>query len=668
MKESAPIRILLVDDDEIDVMSFERSLKKTGINYELKSFVYSDEAISYVNLYSNKIDCVFLDYMLPKLTGLELMKKIKPELPGVPISIITSHGDERLAVEIMKAGAFDYFTKNDVNPEKFKKVFHSIFQFIEVNKRSIIVEKELEEQRDFISKVTKINPAVIYVYDKNSNKFIFINHPWKQVLGFNNLYGYKNEISSILDYVSDEGDESNNYLENHFKNKKSSSQYVGEEIEFNLKNSLGKSVWFKSSEKAFKVENDIVVQVIGVAVDITRQKQYEKEISLERAKALKAANAKSEFLSNMSHEIRTPMNAILGLSDILLGADEFEGRNLENLKSIKYSAENLLIIINDILDLSKIESGKLSFEKMNFSMYAKMENFKKVMNFKASEKEIELKVIVDKSTPEYLKGDPYRLNQILINVAGNAIKFTRKGNVTVSVKSFFNDGKITWLQFDIIDTGIGIPKKALSKIFESYTQAYTDTTRLFGGTGLGLTITKKLVEFQNGEISVESEIGKGTKFTIKLPFELGEVVKEESLEEIKANEEDIDGMKVLIVEDNVINQLVIKQVLKGWKCNYDIADNGEEAVDLFRDNEYDIILMDLQMPKMNGFEATNEIRKLEKDNEHIYIVALTADAFPDTKKRVLKSGFSDFITKPFKPKDLLNVLGIVMRSKSTKTD
>lgn len=646
--------VVLIDDNESFIYKFDEYLREINLNYSLKSFVCTYKAIDYIKRNKHNIDCVFMNYELPRYKGLELFEKINYELsPETPVLITASHGDGRLAVEIVKAGAFDYFTKKDVTPEFLEKIFHKIEQLIKINAKTTLVEKELYDQRVFLSKITKLNPAIIYVYDKEQDEFIYINHSWRDFLGFSKskIENENMDLSSILDYACSN---SKDVIKNNFKKKLFSSSYTGGEIEFNLRNADGGTNWFKSTEKAFKIGGGVVKQVLGVAIDISKQKEYEKEVSLERAKALKAASVKSEFLSNMSHEIRTPMNAILGLTDILMKTNTFEGQNLENINSIKYSAEYLLIIINDILELTKIEAGKLSLEKLDFSLKEKLENIKRMMGFKASEKGISFNINIEKGTPEYLKGDPYRLDQILINVASNAIKFTHSGFVTINVKDISTNIDSIWLQFDIIDTGIGMSEASLSKIFDSYTQAYTDTTRLYGGTGLGLTITKKLVEYQKGEISVASEQDKGTKFTINLPFDIGKFVnaKEDSKEDII---NDIEGMRVLVAEDNVINQLVIKQVLSGWKCVFDIANDGEEAVDFFEKNKYDIVVLDLQMPKMNGFDAIKQIRKIGQRGKDIYILALTADIFPETKDKVMETGFDNFITKPFVPKELKTI-------------
>jgi CheY-like chemotaxis protein len=360
----------------------------------------------------------------------------------------------------------------------------------------------------------------------------------------------------------------------------------------------------------------------------------------------------------MSHEIRTPMNAIIGLSELLL-KETLSDKQLENLKSIKYSADNLLVIINDILDFSKIESGKIEFEEVNFDLENKIHEIRKTFIFKAEEKNIGLKFRLSDRVPKFLIGDPFRLNQILLNLLSNAVKFTKEGTVSLFIDLIEESNESVKLKFDVIDTGIGIPKDKLASVFESYTQAYTDITRRFGGTGLGLAITRQLVTMQNGEIFLESKLGKGTTFTINLEFQKGVEIEQGSKDEVIAElleKRDFHGANVLLVEDNIMNQFVANQVLELWNIKVDFANNGLEAVDKLKINDYALVLMDLQMPVMSGYEATSFIRDKTNRlrNPDIPIIALTADAFPETKKKVMESGMNDFVTKPLEQTDLYN--------------
>lgn len=403
--------------------------------------------------------------------------------------------------------------------------------------------------------------------------------------------------------------------------------------------------------------------ISGVAVysqDITEKKQNEFALLKAKDEALKAASAKSDFLSNMSHEIRTPMNAIMGITELLMQRLE-DPLNIEYLESIKLSADNLLYVINDILDLSKIESGKINFEHTPFSPATQLNEIKKSFEYQAKEKNIELIVEPNKNVPESILGDPFRLNQILINLIGNAIKFTPSGSVTVSVDVKEESENFCTLTYCVQDTGIGISQHKFNAIFESFNQAYTDTSRKFGGTGLGLTITKNLVELQGGKIWLKSEEGKGSSFYFEIKFEktnrqssnIPEVKIPQPLSSTIVNRS-LDGARILLVEDNNMNQFLANQILKKWDAIVTFAETGKEALEAVKNNSFDIILMDLQMPEMNGYDATKEIRSGAhgKCKPEIPIIALTADAFEETKMRVLQTGMNDFITKPFKQDEL----------------
>ncbi len=386
-------------------------------------------------------------------------------------------------------------------------------------------------------------------------------------------------------------------------------------------------------------------------------KKRTKALGKAKKRAEAAAEAKSHFISNMSHEIRTPMNAVLGLTDVLLKDQSVQGQARKNIELIKYSADNLMVIVNDVLDFSKVDSGKMTLEKVGFCPRQLLNNLVHTVSFKVSEKGIAIYLDIDESIPRALMGDPYRLNQILLNLVTNAIKFTSEGEIRIGVSvRAQQEGKVE-LFFSIKDTGIGIPQKKLKSIFQIFTQAKTDTTRNYGGTGLGLAICKKLIDLQNGTISVDSEEGKGSDFQFVLEFDIAEECEIEAIDEKAKSQKSLEGNSILVVEDNAINRLVAKQVLNKWKIKPQFAENGCEAVEYFKDSHFDIILMDLQMPVMNGYEATQKIRKLENGHKTpVPIIALSADAFEETKTKVLQSGFDDYITKPFDPDDLYATL------------
>jgi hypothetical protein len=383
----------------------------------------------------------------------------------------------------------------------------------------------------------------------------------------------------------------------------------------------------------------------------------------DKERAEQSEKFKQQFLANMSHEIRTPMNSIIGLTNLLVKTNLDEHQK-KYLNVIKKSSENLLVIINDILDLSKIEAGKMDFEKISFTLQDAVETVYHAMLFKAEEKKLNFSIKIDDSVPAVVIGDPTRLNQILINLAGNAIKFTEAGDVTIEIKELNRQGNNSIVQFSIIDTGIGISAESIQKIFDSFSQASSDTTRKFGGTGLGLTISKQLIELQGGKIQVKSELNKGTSFIFNLPFTIGD----KAIGRVRKTNDDItgeelQGIKILLVEDNAFNQMVAIDTLTDLipELQIDLAENGKIAVDKVTNGDYDVVLMDIQMPEMDGFEATRQIRALNSPKKAIAIMAMTANVTPEEVTKCFEGGMDSYISKPFETQDLLNKLGKLVK-------
>lgn len=378
-----------------------------------------------------------------------------------------------------------------------------------------------------------------------------------------------------------------------------------------------------------------------------------REVEMERNNATQATKAKANFLSVMSHEIRTPLNAIIGLTHLLIDYPD-QGDRKKNLSSLKFSAENLLALINDILDYSKLEEGKTEIESIQFNLKETLDRILDSFLFRAEEKEIRLKAKYDSAMPSIVTGDPTRFSQVLNNLLSNAIKFTDTGSVTLDAE-VVDEGTI---QFSVIDTGIGINADKLDAIFESFTQADEGVNRKFGGTGLGLAIAKQLVEAMGSDLKVESIEGKGTRFYFALPLEASSaatyanraVGKRPSFSSMK-------GARVLLMEDNAVNVLVASQFLKSWHVEVDVASNGVEGLQLMEQERYDLILMDLEMPVMDGFETTEHIRKdLNEANKHIPVIAITSSTSISARNKARAAGMNDFITKPFNPNELYKML------------
>lgn len=401
------------------------------------------------------------------------------------------------------------------------------------------------------------------------------------------------------------------------------------------------------------------------------EEQASLNIKFERAieKAEKSSQVQSEFLSTMSHEIRTPLNAVIGMSNLLLMNNPRQDQS-ENLDILKFSANNLLAIVNDVLDFNKIESGKVVFEKIKFNLVDLMQNICGGQIIKAEEKGLLFKLDIDSTLRrKVIFGDPTRLTQIIFNLVSNAIKFTSQGNVWVRVTCLEDRHNNITVGFSVKDTGIGIKKENLETIFEPFTQESITTTRQYGGTGLGLAIVKRLLELQSIQMYVSSNVDEGSEFSFNMEFPVStEIIPQpkerpaaplqqqsHQQEPVLAEIEDPgSNLRVLIAEDNPVNVMLMKKLFSKWKIVPTIAENGERAVEIVQYGNFDIILMDLQMPVMNGFDASMEIRKMtDPAKSNIPIIALTASALFDIRDQVTNAGMNDYVAKPFKPDELM---------------
>jgi signal transduction histidine kinase/CheY-like chemotaxis protein len=392
------------------------------------------------------------------------------------------------------------------------------------------------------------------------------------------------------------------------------------------------------------------------------EKQLNEQLGIAVEKSEKSSQVQSDFLSTMSHEIRTPLNAVIGMSNLLMMESPRPDQK-ENLEILRFSAGNLLTLINDVLDFNKIESGKIAFESIKFNLSELMNNICGGQMLKASEKGLNFQLHVDDFfKSKYVIGDPTRLSQIMFNLVSNAIKFTTKGGVKVAVTCAQDRLNEVVIKFSVRDTGIGISAEKINAIFEPFTQESITTTRQFGGTGLGLAIVKRLLELQNVNISLVSEEGTGSEFfflmTLPVSSEMiipeAEPVKRVVVTNMDRSDYKLANLQVLIAEDNPVNVMLMKKLFSKWGITPVIAENGERAIELFQYGSFDIILMDLQMPILDGFEAAKAIRKMpDVRKANVPIIALTASALFDIKDKVYESGMNDYVSKPFKPTELV---------------
>jgi PAS domain S-box-containing protein len=390
----------------------------------------------------------------------------------------------------------------------------------------------------------------------------------------------------------------------------------------------------------------------GFIRDISSRKQREQELVQMKEKAEQAAKAKSQFLSVMSHELRTPLNAVIGITHLLMQSQPREDQQ-EDLRTLQFSGESLLHIINDILDFTKLDSGKIELSAIDFNLRELVQSLYQSFSYKAKEKGVVFDVEFDQRIPFFVKGDNFRLSQVLNNLISNAIKFTQRGSVRLKVEMTEGKGNSFAARFSVIDTGIGIPREKQEKIFEQFTQADSDTTRLYGGTGLGLSISVKLVELMGSAILVDSVPGKGSDFHFSVILQRGDaaepVMVAPAPKPVPKTNEQFKNKRILLAEDNLFNANIARRFITGWGGEIDLVVDGRQALEFIARKKYDLILMDVQMPVLDGFACTRKIRKHFKD---IPIIAVTASPKNEIINEIMACGMNDFVSKPFKPNEL----------------
>jgi len=600
MKTDNPVKILLVDDLPGNLFALELIL--CDDNYKCVKAHSGNEALK-ILLHDQDFAIILIDVQMPEMDGFETVELIREieTLKHVPVIFLTASMDNVMYIfKGYQAGAVDYMIKPLI-PELLKAKV-AVFVDLYTKIHELLIQNEEKEKQAEALRI--------------ANKNLLFQSDEKE----------KREAELVIANIE-------MAYQNEEKVKRADELIIA-----------NKELVFQNEEKEKRKIENLELEALSNSLKEAKVVAELATLNAEEAKVIaeSALQSKQQFLSNMSHEIRTPMNAILGFTKVLLKTD-LAPKQKEYLDAIKASGDGLLVLINDILDLAKTDAGKMTFEQTPFKIEFSIATMHQVFDLKIKEKNLELVKVYDNKIPEVLLGDAMRLHQILLNLLSNAIKFTAKGKITVTVRLLNEDKEKAAIEFAITDTGTGIPEDKLESIFENFQQATSSTSSTFGGTGLGLAICKQLVEKQGGTISVKSKVNEGSTFIFTLIFQKTNGESEKEIGAVKLDRE-IKDIKILVVEDIKLNQLLMRTILDDFKFKYDIADNGKIAIEKLQTETYDIILMDLQMPIMNGFEATEYIRNTMKSK--IPIIALTADVTTVDVEKCKTVGLNDYVSKP----------------------
>ncbi|HXB11009.1 MAG TPA: ATP-binding protein, partial [Bacteroidia bacterium] len=515
----------------------------------------------------------------------------------------------------------------------------------------------LREQKDLYETLLKTESEMGQgVSITEGEKIVYVNDAVCKIYGYS-----REEILQLPSFLSIVPDDERPLLTERLRQRMDGERQQNSG-ETKIKRRDGKIINIEYTVKNIQVDGH--VQMLSIIKDVTEKILREEELRKERERAEGAEIAKrigEQFLANMSHEIRTPMNAIIGFTDIMIKTP-LNAEQQQYLDAIKMSGDNLLVIINDILDFSRMRSGKIPIEEREFQLSKIILMSTELMLPKATEKGIQITTHIDENIPDDLIGDPTRLNQVILNLTANAIKFTAKGSVDINVKLLSENENNVELEFTVKDTGIGIQKDKRASIFEAFTQANNDTARLYGGTGLGLAIVKQLAELQGGSVAVASEEGKGSCFYFRIKYKKSKqkIVPKTNGDSIIGKKE-IRKLNVLLVEDNTMNQLLAQKVLSDWGWKIETVENGIKAIETLGKENFDVVLMDIQMPEMDGFEAAIQIRnRLPAPECNVPIIAMTAHVMSGEEEKCMSAGMNGYISKPFDPEVLYSKIAALV--------
>ena len=626
-----PVNILIVDDREENIIALEALIKRDDI--KIFSTTSPNDALKIA--WENNIAIALVDVQMPGIDGFELVSMLKsnPRTKDILVIFVTAISKEsKYAIKGYSSGAVDYLYK-PLDPFITSAKVDSFIQLARSQSEIIRKNEELENYSIVVNNCADIICAV----DAQTLRVKTINPTVEKILGYKpaEIVG-----KSIIDRAI-ESDRT------AFKKK------LGEIIKDNLSFSVFEFQFETFDKNIIWAECRASYHNKTIFINISNispQKSYLEQLVKSKDAAEHGKKVKEIFLANMSHELRTPVNGVLGLTQ-LLRKTPLTDQQTCILELLESSSQSLLGVINDVLDISKIEAGKFNIIRSVSNLNEIVISVYKLLKFRADEKLVDLLLEIDPAVPEFLLIDYLRLNQILMNLLSNAIKFTDRGYVKLKISVLQKKNDKVELKFSVEDTGIGIPADRLSKIFDSFEQAEDDTANKYGGTGLGLAIVKKLAELKGGELTFSSQIGKGSVFNFTNWYAI--VAKPK----LKNNEEDrlapFTGVNVLVAEDNMVNQFILSKMLKDWKVNVEIVDNGRKVIEKLEQGDFDMILMDTHMPEMNGYQAAKTIRvDFDESKRSIPIISLSAAALDHEKEEAMAAGMNDVLSKPFQPHEL----------------
>ncbi|RVU02649.1 response regulator [Mucilaginibacter limnophilus] len=642
-----PVNILIVDDRPENIIALEALLKRDDVR--LFTTTSPNEALKLA--WENQIAIALIDVQMPEMDGFELAEMLKsnPRTRNILVIFVTAISKEaKYVVKGLGAGAVDYLYK----PLDPYITAAKVDAFIQLARSTEEIKQKNEELQNYAT-VVKNSADIVCAIDAKTFRIKSINPSVEKILG------YKPEEmlnTSIADRVI-ESDKP------FFRRRlgeivKDSLNFAV--IEFQVETFNKTVIW---AESRVSYRNGTLFMNIS---DVSPQKSYQQQLIKSKEASDIARKAKESFLANMSHELRTPINGILGITN-LLRKTEVDEQQMSLLNLLEVSSQSLLGVVNDVLDISKIEAGKFSIVRAPANLHEILKSVYGLLKFKADEQNIEFMLEVAPDVPVNIMVDSLRLNQVLMNLLSNAIKFTKKGYVKLSVKVLERKSEDVKLEFCVSDSGIGIAKDNLDRIFDSFEQAKDDTTLKYGGTGLGLAIVKKLTELKGGELLVSSEVDKGSEFRFINWYTIAAKPVEKTVSRPSEKLLPFNNISVLVAEDNTVNQFMISKLLKDWNAVVDIVDNGRKVLTKLQENDYDIILMDTHMPEMDGYEAARSIRiDFAEPKRSIPIISLSAATLDHEQQEAIAAGMNDVLSKPFQPYQLHEKISRLVKNKSLK--